>query len=194
MTDFARILDWGCGCGRTFRYLGGDPAKTKLTGVDIDPGAIDWSRQAFPSHEFLTIDTHPPMPIPHETFDLIYGISVMTHLREVDHLAWLKELSRLSKPGGIVLLTTMGETAFWRGRLPWSLFASWRIDHGGFFDTGSNPDLGELKIDADYYRNVFISHDYIVRHWTQYFDVLDILSGAICNIQDLVILQKPMRC
>ena len=163
-------------------------------GVDIDSRAIDWSQKAFPCHEFLTIGTQPPTPLPDESFDLIYGISVMTHLREADHLSWLKELSRLTKPGGIALLTTMGETAFWRGRLPWNLFARWRIDQPGFFDTGANSDLGELEIDADYYRNVFISHQYIVKYWTQYFDVLDILRGAICNTQDLVILQKPKRC
>jgi len=191
MVDFVRILDWGCGCGRTLRYFTGHLAKAKLTGVDIDSSAIDWCRQAFPCHEFLTINTQPPMPIPDETFDLIYAISVMTHLREADHLSWLKELSRLSKPRGIALLTTMGETAFWRGRLPWNLFAPWRVEHAGFFDTGANPDLDALKIEADYYRNVFISHEYIFRNWTPYFDILDILPGAITNHQDLVILQKP---
>jgi SAM-dependent methyltransferase len=188
--DFAQILDWGCGCGRTLRYFAGNLARAQLTGVDIDTRAIDWCRQAFPCREFLTISTQPPTPIPDETFDLIYGISVMTHLREADHLSWLRELSRLSKEGGIVLLTTLGETAFWRGRVPWNLFAPWHLEKAGFFDTGSNYDLGELKIDADYYRNVFISHGYIVRNWAQYFDVLDILPGAICNQQDLVILQK----
>jgi SAM-dependent methyltransferase len=191
ISSFDRILDWGCGCGRTLRYFTDNLAPATLTGVDIDSRAIDWCRQAFPSHEFLSIGTQPPTPLPDESFDLIYGISVMTHLREADHLSWLKELSRLSKPGGIVLLTTMGEIGFWRGKLPWSLFAPWRSEHAGFFDTGSNPDLGELNIDADYYRNVFISPDYIVRNWTRYFDVLDILPGAICNHQDLVILQKP---
>jgi SAM-dependent methyltransferase len=194
MDDFDRILDWGCGCGRTFRCFTGNLTKAKLTGMDIDSRAIDWCRQTFPCHEFLTIGIQPPTPLPEESFDLIYGISVMTHLRESDHLSWLKELSRLTKPGGIALLTIMGETAFWRGRLPWNLFARWRVDQAGFFDTGSNSDLGELHIDADYYRNVFISHQYVARNWTQYFDVLDILPGAICNAQDLVILQKPKRC
>jgi SAM-dependent methyltransferase len=158
--------------------------------VDIDSRAIDWCRQAFPCHEFLTVNTQPPTPFPDETFDLIYGISVMTHLRETDHVSWLAELSRLSKPKGMVLLTTNGDAAFWRGRLPWNLFTAWHLDRAGFLDTGSNPDLGDLKVEADYYRNVLISPEYIVRNWTRYFGVLDILPGAICNTQDLVILQK----
>jgi SAM-dependent methyltransferase len=189
--DFPRILDWGCGCGRTLRYLSDGLTNYRLTGVDIDSGAIDWCREAFPHHEFLTINSRPPTPIPDETFDLIYGISVMTHLRQADHFSWLRELSRLSKPGGIVLLTTMGEMAFWRGKLPWSLLAPWQFENRGFFDSGRNSDLGELDIDADYYRNIFISHDYIAQYWTAYFNLLDILPGAICNVQDLVILQKP---
>lgn len=190
IADFGRILDWGCGCGRILRYFPDDLAAAKLMGVDIDSSAIDWCRQAFPGHEFLTVSTRPSVPIADESFDLIYGISVMTHLREADHLAWLRELNRLSKPKGIVLLTTMGETAFWRGKLPWNLFEEWHFDQSGFLDTGSNHDLGELRIDADYYRNVFISHEYIVRNWTRYFEVLDILPGAIAYNQDLVILQK----
>jgi SAM-dependent methyltransferase len=194
ITAFDRILDWGCGCGATLRYFPADAAKAKLTGADIDSMAIDWCSGAFPSYEFLTINTHPPTPLPDETFDLIYGISVMSHLREADHLLWLEELRRLARPNGIVLLSTLSETAFWRGRLPWSRFGPWRLEHGGFLDAGSNPDLGQLNIDPNYYRNVFISHEYIARKWTNYFDLVDILPGAINNHQDLVILQKPKSC
>jgi SAM-dependent methyltransferase len=125
------------------------------------------------------------------TFDLIYAISVLTHLREDDHIEWLEELHRIAKPDAVLLLTTFGDTGWWRGRLPWSLYATWRRDNAGFFNAGHNKDIDALGLaDHGYYRNVFVSPEYISRHWSRLFDIVDILPGAIGNLQDLVILQR----
>jgi len=188
---FGHVLDWGCGSGRVLRYFA-PSTTTKVTGIDIDPQAIAWCRRAFPHCEFLAVNPDPPTPIAAGTVDLIYAISVLTHLRENDHLKWLEELHRISKPNAVVLLTTFGDVGWWRGRLPWNLYATWRIDSAGFFNAGHNRDIDELGLaDRDYYRNVFISRDYIARKWSRYFDIVDILPGAVGNLQDLCILQKP---
>ncbi len=42
------------------------------------------------------------------SFDLIWAVSVFTHLAET-WSAWLLELHRVLKPGGILLATFMGE-------------------------------------------------------------------------------------
>ena len=180
--DFSRILDWGCGTGRVFRYLS-DGALAKLTGIDIDPQATEWCRKSFPNGEFLTVSIDPPTPIASGTFDLIYANSVLTHLRENDHDRWLQELYRLAKPKAVVLLTTFGELNWWRRKLPSSSFHEWKIDHAGFFDAGQNDDLDEIGI-GDYYRNVFISHEYIARIWSRYFEIVDFVPGGIGSLQD----------
>jgi len=190
IADFTHILDWGCGSGRVLRYVA-DVAATDVTGIDIDPQAIEWCQQAFPHYKFMAVNPQPPTPIATGTFDLIYAISVLTHLRENDHLKWLEELNRISKPNAVILLTTFGDVAWWRGRLPWKGFATWKIHNAGFFNAGQNRDLDEIDIgDRDYYRNVFMSHDYIARNWSKYFDIVDIVPGAIGNLQDLCILQR----
>ena len=40
--------------------------------------------------------------------DIIYGISVLTHLSESNYYSWFNELIRITKPNGLILLTTHG--------------------------------------------------------------------------------------
>ena len=186
--DFASILDWGCGSGRSLRYFTHD-ALSKLTGIDIDRDAIQWCQQAFPEGRFLTVDATPPTALPPASFDLIYANSVLTHLRQMDQLLWIEELHRLARPGGVLLLTTFGEVAWWGRKFPSDRFVEWRLVRGGFYEGGRNENLAALGI-GDYYRNVFVSADYILNTWSRFFEIIDFIPAGIGNLQDLTILRK----
>src|SRR2546430_3058492 len=99
--DYTAILDWGCGCARVARFVS-EFAPGKLTGVDIDPDNIQWCKNNLPDAEFVRINLDPPTPFADESFDLVYGISVFSHLSQADQDRWLAELHRLTKPGGAV--------------------------------------------------------------------------------------------
>jgi len=49
------------------------------------------------------------LPYNDNYIDVIFGISIFTHLSEQLHYDWYNELYRILKPNGIILLTTQGD-------------------------------------------------------------------------------------
>ncbi len=105
-----KILDWGCGPGRIIRHL---PVVIgngcEYFGTDYNAKSIDWCSQNLPDIGFNENSLNADLPYPNEFFDMIYGISIFTHLSEKMHHNWYNELFRILKPGGIMFLTTQGD-------------------------------------------------------------------------------------
>ena len=191
--DFPRILDWGCGCGRVARYFDSIPG-ISFHGGDIDPDNVSWCAANLEFGSFQTLPLHPPTPFRSQSFDLIYGISVFTHLRESVQFSWLEELQRISAPGAVLLMTVHGPTALNYAGVPEGPFqrVQQRIQQEGFVITSSNDQVNEFVADHDYYVNVMHSRDYIRENWSNYFIVRDIIPGFI-HTHDMVLLQNGPR-
>lgn len=113
--DGASILDWGCGPARVIRHLPGLINGASFYGTDYNRQSIAWCSSNFTDIYFHTNDLMPDLVYEKEMFDLIYGISIFTHLSKEAHEAWLIELTRVLKPGGILFLTLHGNS--FRGKL-----------------------------------------------------------------------------
>jgi SAM-dependent methyltransferase len=109
--DGGRVLDFGCGCGRTLRWLVDDHPGVDFHGVDIDEQAVKWCSSYLTGAHFEKGAQEPPLSYPHGYFNMVYCFSVFTHLNENLQDLWLGELRRLLGPGGILLITVHGETA-----------------------------------------------------------------------------------
>jgi SAM-dependent methyltransferase len=101
------ILDFGCGCGRVARHWAECPPQ--LYGCDYNPELVDWCAVNLPAGRFTRNDLAPPTSYEDESFDLIYALSVFSHLGEPLQRSWLEEFRRLLRPGGLLLLTVLGE-------------------------------------------------------------------------------------
>jgi SAM-dependent methyltransferase len=104
-----RALDFGCGAGRTLRHFLDAASDAEIWGCDIDATSVAWVReQMSPPLQVVVSEAEPPLPRPDGYFDLIWAISVFTHLGG-SWSRWMAELHRLLADDGLLVVTYMGE-------------------------------------------------------------------------------------
>lgn len=184
--DFPDILDWGCGAGRVTRYLLSE-TKSAVTGADIDPDNIAWCRSAYPAGRFEVVPLRPPTAFADSSFNLVTGLSVMTHLQEDDQWKWLAELRRITKPGALVFLSVQGPTQYAYNCFPAHLYR--QVEEQGYLDLTRDPALDDVIADSEYYRAAMHSRRYITERWGEYFEVLAIVD-AIAGLQDFIVMRR----
>ena len=175
------MLDFGCGCGRVTRRWA-TLGEVAVHGTDRNPAGIDWCRRNLPFARFDTNGLAPPLPHADRAFDLVYALSVFTHLIEELGLAWAAELDRVLRPGGFLLLTTHGE--HYRPRFSPA--------EGRRFDAGElvvrRPEAVGTNLCAAFHPRAYV-HEVLARRLEP---VEFVAEGAKGNpYQDLHLLRKP---
>lgn len=186
MYSFNRILDFGCGCARVLRNFRNHPQGCEFYGTDIDSELIAWCKTQPGLGEFDINPHMPPMKYPDNHFDFIYSISVFTHLDEEMQLAWLLELRRITKPGGVLLLSIHGPSS--QDHLDPN--QKKELSEKGF--VYFKGETGMLKLDGlpDFYHSAYHSARYIQEVWGKYFNVLGHFEKGINFHQDAIMLKK----
>jgi ubiquinone/menaquinone biosynthesis C-methylase UbiE len=185
-SEMTQMLDWGCGCGRVSQFFLRSHQAGKVVGVDIDKDNVNWCQDNLPGGRFESSELYPPLQFADDTFDFIVATSVFTHLDRETMQQWLAELSRILKPSGIAALTVNTDcTPAWRSFDEKTMDL---IQEEGIYDSIVSPDLGRHLSEKDYYRNVFMSKDFINQNWNKYFNILNI-EEHVFGYQDVVICQ-----
>lgn len=169
--SFDRILDFGCGCGRTMVHMKDLAPNAQFEGIDIDANAIRWCKENLKFASFSLSKETPPIGYEANSFDLIYVISVFTHLDEDYQFRWLEELQRIAKPGALIVLTVNGA----------------KNGQGFFFERSYEEGLFPA-----WYQNTYHSRDYVFENFGKYFKVLEHLPRSMNAHQDVVVLQKEL--
>jgi len=167
------------------------PANGTLHGNDIDAEAVAWINENLPWVKTSLTTGLPPLPYPDDSFDLIYNHSVMTHLDSVYQDAWLAELRRVIRPGGIVTLTVSGPhaTGLFLDTVPEDA-REWHKEKLGREGIDFISEDGWGKHFPDFYHTTFHDVGYVFKHWSRFFDVKAFISQGALNYQDMVVLQK----
>lgn len=198
---YASILDFGCGSGRVLPRVRALAPASRCTGCDVDPGAVAWAAAHHPDLHFAVSRYEPPLPFPPDSFDLVYSISVFSHLDAPLAHSWLAELARVLRPGGAALLSVHGEHAleqFRTGRVrtawcPPDAFVRGPLATDEFafvpyvrsrFNRRDLPGIG------DAYGLAFHGEAYLRECWSAWFDVTAIHPHALTDWQDIVVLAR----
>lgn len=108
------ILDFGCGCGRVLRYWQ-RLRQTRVFGTDYNAKLAAWCSDNLQFAIVGANNLKPRLDYPDSGFDLVYALSVFSHLTRDLQLPWIRELERTLKPGGRLILSAHGEV--YLGRL-----------------------------------------------------------------------------
>lgn len=178
LAEIGRMLDFGCGCGRVTRHWA--HSGIQVCGCDYNVDLVAWCRRSLPFARFEANAIEPPLPYPDASFDLVYALSVFTHLPPTLQRRWIEEMTRILTPTGYLIVSTHGEA---------------------YLETLSDGErdrfrTGQLVVhnDAEAGTNrcgVFFSETYVRGDFAPGFIVRDYVSrGARGNPpQDLVLLQ-----
>ncbi|MCZ4491646.1 MAG: hypothetical protein JWP53_577 [Conexibacter sp.] len=102
----ARLLDAGCGSGRTLDEL---VRYGRVSGIDLSPQAVAAAQRR--GHQDVRVGRVEQLPFADGTFDVVTCLDVIEHTP--DDRASLAELRRVVRPGGLLLATVPAYQGLW---------------------------------------------------------------------------------
>lgn len=94
------VIDIGCGTGAIHPFLLQRNPRIRLRGIDVAATSVDEARQAHPQ---VSYDIGEGIKLPYGSqFDAAYTICVLHHVPPLDWAAFMAEMRRVVRPGGLV--------------------------------------------------------------------------------------------
>ena len=144
-----RVLDFASGHGRFTRHLVKALSPQQVTVADVVPSAVEFSRQAFGVQGFLSASVPEQVRWPQQ-YELVFVLSLFSHLPRATWLRWLAVLQEAVAPGGLLVFSTHGQKAADFHHVP--------LDAEGFFFT---PSSESLAIDGQEYGTTFTTPAFV---------------------------------
>ncbi|EKE11147.1 MAG: methyltransferase [uncultured bacterium] len=101
-----RVLDFGCGNGRFLEIL--KEKNVDYHGVDVSQGLVDLAKKRYPQffNSIAKTSGQASLDFPDDFFDSVVSIAVFHHFPDKNfRLDVAKELFRITKPDGIIIVT-----------------------------------------------------------------------------------------
>ncbi len=171
------VLDWGCGPGRVASQI--DRSQVNLYGCDVYAEGVAWCNASIEDGFFEVSSLYPPLPYKDASFDVVFAVSVMTHLSRENQGLWLAEMARVIRPGGLFVATVHGAPiAKALGvRMPLGIYDQYI----GLGMTGVIPE--------GYYRDVLQQKNYTMQAWSEHFEIVAYEEAGL-ELHDLVTCRR----
>jgi len=182
LESLGAVLDFGCGCGRVLRRW--QPVHgPRVSGCDYNPRLVEWCRENLPFAGVSVNQLAPPLTYRDAEFDLVYALSVFTHLTQDLQALWMTELARVLKPNGHLVFSTHGDS--YSGRL--------NEAERRRFSQGELVVKNNVRAPGSNTCSAYHPSAYVRDHLTSGLDLVEFSpEGAKGNPhQDLYVVRKP---
>ena len=104
--DHLRLLDVGCGTGRTLHQLARTHPRMRLHGVDLSPAYVRLARKRLADVAELTlaVENAEALPWADAAFDVVTSVYLFHELPRRARRNVARELARVVRPGGLVVI------------------------------------------------------------------------------------------
>jgi SAM-dependent methyltransferase len=163
---------------------------------DPNEGAIGWAGEHLRGIDFFVAPQEPPLPLQGSSLDLVAAISIWSHYGPNAAIAWLREMYRLLRPGGVLVLTAHGPHSlalFARerardeellGRAAAALHADGHFFHDEF---GPRGDEGVVHPE---WGLAFFTLEWLAAQATPGWSIAFFAPGAADGNQDVIVLRR----
>jgi len=100
----SRITDFGSGIGNSIPYFRSYFPGAALSCADVSANSHLLAQARFPGKETFLLIEGENIPIDDASQDMVFSACVFHHISHEDHQRWLKELLRITRPGGVLAI------------------------------------------------------------------------------------------
>ncbi|MDP3230301.1 MAG: class I SAM-dependent methyltransferase [Acidovorax sp.] len=177
-----RVLEFASGHGRFTRHLVKALGPGRVVVSDVVPSAVEFSHTTFGVEGFLSASAPEDVQWPGR-YDLVFVLSLFSHLPRSTWSRWLAVLYEAVAPGGLLVFSTHGIKA--------ANFDHVTMDEEGYFFAASSESTA---IDEQEYGTTFTSEAFVLARIAETLGADKLVHKSpvhFWNHQDAYVLRKP---
>ena len=177
-----RVLEFASGHGRFTRHLVKALGPERVVVSDVVPSAVEFSRTTFGVNGFLSASVPEDVQWPGR-YDLVFVLSLFSHLPRSTWSRWLAVLYAAVAPGGLLVFSTHGIKA--------ANFDHVSLDEDGYFFAASSESTA---IDEQEYGTTFTSEAFVLARIAETLGADKLVHKSpvhFWNHQDAYVLRIP---
>jgi SAM-dependent methyltransferase len=181
--DPEKILDLPCGHGRVMRHLRARWPDAWIVGCDLDRGGVDYCAERFGSVPRYSERDPRRIPI-HESFDLIWVGSLLTHLDAPLWRLFLDFFTERLGDRGLLVFTTTGRYNTWGPKPKANVAEGYAREGFGYWEPPDSPGYGGARASPAWVTSLLAAYPhrmvcYWERGWNDHQDVVALSAEAV---------------